>query len=64
MTKRLRCVAVTLVPQFVVDDGDTLTPIQVEPIALTMDHWPNVVERFAAATAELQASLFPPESTE
>lgn len=55
---RLRLVAVEIVPQFVIDDGENLVPgPPVQPITVTSAEWPNVVEMIAKAIAERQAQM-------
>lgn len=50
--KRLRLVGVTVALDVVVDDGDTLTPIQVQPIPVTAAQWPTF--DLAAVLAEIE----------
>lgn len=56
-TTRLRLVGVTLTPHFMVDDGEDLTPLQVNPIDVSVKDWPNVVGLFADATAQLREQV-------
>jgi len=64
MTSRLRLVGVVLTPQFMVDDGDNLTPLPVESIPIAAVDWPRVVELFAQAVAVLRAQVeAPPEAS-
>lgn len=57
MTNRLRPVAYVIQPQFMVDDGDTLTPLPVQPITVPLADWPNVVELMAQATEQLRQQV-------
>jgi len=54
---RLRLVGMTLQPSIVADDGETLTPLSVNPMTIGAADWPNVVEVFAEALATLQADF-------
>jgi hypothetical protein len=60
MTTRLRFVGMTLVPQFMADDGDELVPLEVTPIAIRAADWPNVIELFAGAVAKLREQVETP----
>lgn len=60
MSPRLRIAAVTVQVQLVADDGDTLTPVPVDPITISGADWPNVVPLVADAVARLQAQIDPP----
>lgn len=57
MRKRLRLVGVVLTPQFMVDDGDNIIPLSVDPITVPAAQWPNVVEGFAQAVAALREQV-------
>lgn len=57
MPKRLRCLAYIVQPQFVIDDGENLTPLPVDPINVLPADWPNVVEGVEQATAVLRAQV-------
>jgi len=52
---RARLVTAQVALQVVVDDGETLTPIQLEPITLTAAQWEGFDIR--AALAGIQAQL-------
>lgn len=56
-TRRLRAVAYLVQPQFMVDDGENLTPLAVQPITIAAVDWANVVEIVATATAELRREV-------
>lgn len=55
--KRLRLLSVQIAPQFVLDDGDTLTPINPQPQSLSASDWPNVVDVVTHATKQLAEQL-------
>jgi hypothetical protein len=57
MTKRLRPVAFIVQPQFMVDDGENLTPLPVQPLTIGAADWPNVVEIVAVATEQLRQQV-------
>jgi hypothetical protein len=57
MTKRIRLVEVSIQPQLVVDDGDTLARLPIDSIVIGADQWPNVVHLFAEALTNLQKQL-------
>lgn len=57
MTARLRLVGVTLHPHFMIDDGENLTPLSVDPLSVPAAVWPNVVEWFAETTAAMRAEV-------
>lgn len=60
MSTRLRIAAVTVGVHMVADDGDTLTPVQTEPVTIAGSDWPRVVDIVADAVAQLQAKYEPP----
>ena len=60
MNRRLRIAAVTVHVQLVADDGDTLTPVAVDPLTISGADWPNVVALVGDAVARLQAQFEPP----
>lgn len=56
--KRVRVVQVVVKPILVVDDGQTLAPVDVEQIAVTAENWPTYpVTGFAEAVTRLEAEL-------
>lgn len=57
MSPRLRPVAFVVQPQFMVDDGDNLTPLTVQPVTIAAADWPNVVQIIAAATEQLRQQV-------
>jgi len=57
VTARLRPVAFLVQPQFMLDDGDTLTPLQVQPVTISAADWPNVVALVAVAVEELRQQI-------
>lgn len=57
MTARLRPIQFIVQPVFVVDDGDILTPLNVQPVTVAAADWPNVVELVATATAQLREQI-------
>lgn len=57
MTARLRIVAYLVQPQLMADDGDSLTPLPVQPLAIPAVDWPNVVELVAAGIEQLRSQV-------
>lgn len=56
--KRVRLVQMVLTPTFVLDDGEHLVPLQVQPIVVSAQDWPAYsTEGFAAHLAELQEQV-------
>lgn len=51
--KKIRLVGVTVAPQLVVDDGENLTALQVQPIAVDAKDWPGIVARLEEAITGL-----------
>lgn len=66
--KKVRLVAVQVHAQFVVDDGQTLTPlsacgIESPPISVAPADWPTFATGpFAAAVAQLEEQINAPEA--
>lgn len=64
--KKVRLVAVQVHAQFVVDDGETLAPLEAHglqspPVAVTPADWPTFAAgRFAQAVAALEDQLNAP----
>jgi hypothetical protein len=52
---RLRLVGVTLQLDVVTDDGETLTPVRVQPIPITAAQWPTFSLDEVLAEIEQQA---------
>ncbi len=59
--KRLRPIGYIVQPQFVVDDGEELTTIQVQPLSIPVQDWPNVVGLVEEATDQLRQQVEGPE---
>lgn len=58
MSKRLRIVQYLVQPVALVDDGDTLDPLPIEPIPVPAGRWAEFVETgLAEALADLQARI-------
>jgi hypothetical protein len=55
--RRLRPVAYLVQPQFMVDDGENLTPLSVDPVSVPAADWPNVVALMAQATEQLRLKV-------
>lgn len=61
MTQRLRLVRIHIRPEVVIDDGETLTPLDVEPKTLSpsewakfrADGWETALEALAAEVIKL-----------
>lgn len=54
---RVRVLGYSVQPQLVLDDGDTLTPLPVQPFNVPAADWLRVQEICAEAAARLQATL-------
>lgn len=57
MGKRLRLIGVKVTPQFVLDDGDILTPIPVQSADITAAEWVNIHTIMSTSSRELAARL-------
>ncbi len=57
MTSRLRPVSYIIHPQFMVDDGDALTPLPVQPLTVPAADWSNVVSLMATAVEQLREQV-------
>lgn len=55
--KRVRLIQLTLSPQFVVDDGDTLQPVEPMQWVIVAADWPNVHALVDKFVADVQAQL-------
>lgn len=57
MNKRIRLVTATVAVHAVIDDGDTLTPVQVDPITLTPTQWQDfdLMDQLNALQAQLDS---------
>jgi hypothetical protein len=62
-TPRLRLVGVTLQLDVVTDDGETLTPVRVQPIPVTAAQWPTFSLDAVLAEIEGQAITQPASTT-
>jgi hypothetical protein len=56
--KKVRPVSITITVQAVVDDGDTLTPVQIDPVQLTAAQYPgfDLVAELAGLESRLNGS--------
>ena len=54
---KIRLVAVTLQPELVVDDGSNLIKLVVDPVTVSSQDWPTVVQILADAIASLEMKL-------
>jgi hypothetical protein len=54
---RLRIVGYLVQPQVMVDDGDNLTPLSVNPVNVSAADWPNVVELLADGVEQLRQQV-------
>ncbi len=64
MTNRLRVLQFVVQPVFVVDDGDNLTPIQVQPVTIPASDWPRVLDIIAEGVAQLREQVEAPPPDE
>lgn len=56
--KKLRLVTVTVIPQFMLDDGETLTPLSHRAVTIPAAEWPSYSgERFPAEVQAWQDRL-------
>jgi len=55
--KKIRAIGYTITPHLVVDDGQHLAPLDVQPVQIPADQWGNVVSIVASATDTLQAQI-------
>lgn len=63
MTQRLRLVRIHIRPEVVIDDGETLTPLDVEPITLSPSEWAKFREDgWEAALQALAAEVIQPDA--
>lgn len=59
--KRVRVVQVRVVPVLVVDDGETLAPLEVEPVTVSAEDWPTYsTKAWPEAVAKLESQLNEP----
>lgn len=63
MSPRLRPVSYVIQPQFMVDDGETLVPLPVQPLTISATDWPGVVEMVAGAVEQLRGQVEGPPLT-
>ena len=54
---KIRLVAVTLQPELVVDDGNNLIKLVVDPVTVSSQDWPAVVQILAESIASLETKL-------
>lgn len=55
---KLRLLKVIVQPVFVLDDGESITEVQHQPVAIPANEWPTYSsERFPREVAEWQARL-------
>lgn len=64
MTARLRVVGYIVQPQVMVDDGETLVPLPVQPLTIPAADWPNVVGLMAGAVEQLREQVEGPSPEE
>jgi hypothetical protein len=57
VSARVRVLGYVVQPLLVVDDGDTLVPINVQSSQVTVEQWPMVQEAMAAAVAQFEAQF-------
>jgi hypothetical protein len=58
--KRLRIVSFQVQPVLLVDDGENLSPLPVQPLNIPAERWGGVVEEMAAAIGRLRAEVEEP----
>lgn len=56
-TPRLRAVAYVVQPQLMVDDGETLTSLPVQPLTIPASDWPHAVAMIAGAFEQLRQQV-------
>ncbi len=57
MATRVRVVGYVVQPRLMVDDGENLYDLNVEPAQVSAVQWPNVVELMAGAVADVASKL-------
>lgn len=58
LPKKLRLISVTLQPEFVLDDGENLTPVQTESVKVLGAEWEDFAQKgFKQAQMSLEQSL-------
>lgn len=57
MTKRLRVVSFQVMPVLMVDDGDQLEALPVQPVSVSAADWPNVHDLLADAIGRLRTQV-------
>lgn len=60
---RLRVIGFTVQPQFMVDDGENLTPLPVDPLNIPAAQWSDVLEIVASGVEQLRAQVESPPLT-
>lgn len=54
---RLRVVGYIVQPQLMADDGETLTPLPVQPVTIPASEWPGVIEAVAGGIEQLRQQI-------
>lgn len=63
MMRKLRLVKVVVQPVFVIDDGETLTELPVEPVLVSGAEWATYIEtRWPQAVHALEQKINAPSS--
>lgn len=57
MSNRLRIVSYLVQPQVMLDDGETLIPLNINPVTIAAVEWPNVIEHLASGIEELRQQV-------
>jgi hypothetical protein len=57
MANRLRIVGFIVQPQVMVDDGEHLTPLEVQGAQVPASQWPQVVELLAPSLEQLRRQV-------
>lgn len=64
MPERLRLVRIHIRPEVVVDNGDTLTPLDVQPMTLTPSEWTQFrADGWESSLEALAAEVIKPNKT-
>lgn len=63
MPERLRLVRIHVRPEVVVDDGETLTPLDVQPMTLTPSEWAKFrADGWESSLEALAAEVIKPDA--
>ncbi len=62
MNQRLRPVSFIVQPQFMVDDGEYLTPLPVQPLTIAAADWRNVVDIVGHVVEQIREQVEGPVS--